>query len=502
MSASITRDVARLEQLLEANPSDVGALKQIAKYYTSRHDYHKAALFYEQIMRVDGQTGTLWTALGHCYLLSGDYSKCLAAFQRAFLGRPVSDDPGLWYGLGLFYDIHDMTENAEKAYQAVIRLDPKFELDYEVQFRLGCILKKRDCFDQAITCLQNSLSSGSIPLSRKVEVLRHLAICYEKGGDKAKAIEMCSKVIEIFPGNFRGYELLGWIYARFNCIEEALVLLTRALELVGNKPMETADLHYLVGRVHLMRNKFSSSRKAFQKAIEINARSYIYWLSIGILYAEAQQPQDALSYFAKAMNLSDSAREVWYNMGLLYEQAGLKTEAVQAYTQACMRDFTYSLAVDRLRKITLELPRTIPKYSHAEFEVTGMPFSIKRTELPVKSLKLIPHPALLEGILSRATSDETVERTETEISSPTPDSSPKASAILEIPQAVHEIELLKSVVVEDPQVASLTTDYFRIKTASHPSTLLAQDARSLLTLTQGHNKRKGAELEARKTKRR
>lgn len=76
---------------------------------------------------MDEQNGKAWTALGHCYLLKGEYQKCFTAYQKALHLVHASKDAQLWYGIGLLYNKFDSLEYAESAFQTVLRIFPQFD---------------------------------------------------------------------------------------------------------------------------------------------------------------------------------------------------------------------------------------------------------------------------------------------------------------------------------------------------------------------------------------
>lgn len=62
----------------------------------------------------------------------------------------LSQDPNLWYGIGMLYDRYGSLEHAEEAFDAVLKMDAKFEIAHEVRFRLGIIAKQQGRYDEAL----------------------------------------------------------------------------------------------------------------------------------------------------------------------------------------------------------------------------------------------------------------------------------------------------------------------------------------------------------------
>mmetsp|Transcript_9019 Transcript_9019/g.1313 ORF Transcript_9019/g.1313 Transcript_9019/m.1313 type:complete len:104 (-) Transcript_9019:12-323(-) len=103
-----------------------------------------------------------------------------------------------------------------------------------------------------------------------------------------------------------------------------------------------------MGRIYLMQDEYPEGQAAFQRAIYKNPNAYVYWCSIGILYAIVRQATDAFECFVRASNLLADRVEVWYNMGVLYENCEQHHEAKLAYQRAMEIDFDFMDAASRI----------------------------------------------------------------------------------------------------------------------------------------------------------
>ena len=68
-----------------------------------------------------------------------------------------SQEPKLWYGIGILYDRYGSLEHAEEAFSQVMRMEPAFEKANEIYFRLGIIYKQQQKFSPSleVCCLHN-----------------------------------------------------------------------------------------------------------------------------------------------------------------------------------------------------------------------------------------------------------------------------------------------------------------------------------------------------------
>lgn len=70
--------------------------------------------------------------------------------RRPCLIANPSQEPKLWYGIGILYDRYGSLEHAEEAFSQVMRMEPTFEKANEIYFRLGIIYKQQQKFNQSL----------------------------------------------------------------------------------------------------------------------------------------------------------------------------------------------------------------------------------------------------------------------------------------------------------------------------------------------------------------
>lgn len=63
---------------------------------------------------------------------------------------PVSQEPKLWYGIGILYDRYGSLDHAEEAFSQVMQMEPGFEKANEIYFRLGIIYKQQQKYGQSL----------------------------------------------------------------------------------------------------------------------------------------------------------------------------------------------------------------------------------------------------------------------------------------------------------------------------------------------------------------
>ncbi|CAG9326091.1 unnamed protein product [Blepharisma stoltei] len=385
-------EIKRLESELFKNPNNVHILSDLAHRYTSQCDYASAIQHYEKIVRIDTHNGKAWIALGHCYLLKGDYHKCFNAYQSAIKKSTDSRDPHLWYGVGLLYSKFDSFTHAESAFQSVLKYDPNFDQKHDVLYKLGAIYKQKKKFLIAINFFNNAIQCPKISFAKKIQAMCNIGSCRESEGNFNEAFKNYYDALKIAKNSFKVREYIGFSLMNQKFYQEALEMLGQALAFAKENCQETGDIYYLMGRCHLEMKNFLAGIEAFQKAIYKNPCVCIYWISTGILYALSNQPQDAFECFVKASEFNQENDEVWFNMGIIYEQCKQKQEACLAYQRCYKLNQQNTKAKERKSKLKQQEEdyENIPSFVHPYIEISEVPFSSSKNEAIDKKAKKLP----------------------------------------------------------------------------------------------------------------
>ncbi|KAL1915941.1 uncharacterized protein VTP21DRAFT_6329 [Calcarisporiella thermophila] len=328
------RAMSCYEAALNHSPYSIPALQHIAALCRGREQFGRAIEYFQRILRIQENSGEIWGALGHCYLMIDDLQQAYHAYQQALYHLPDAKDPKLWYGIGILYDRYGSLEHAEEAFTAVMRMEPKFEKANEIYFRLGIIYKQQQKYDLSLQCFRYILNSPPRPLT-EIDVWFQIGHVYEQQKEYNLAKEAYERVLQENPDHAKALQQLGWLYdqngASFANQEMAINYLTRSLKIDGND----AQSWYLLGRCYMAQQNYSKAYEAYQQAVYRDGRNPTFWCSIGVLYYQINQYQDALDAYSRAIRINPMISEVWYDLGTLYESCNNQLQdALDAYQRA------------------------------------------------------------------------------------------------------------------------------------------------------------------------
>jgi Flp pilus assembly protein TadD len=143
--------------------------------------------------------------------------------QAAIDASPEEAD--LWYDLGMLLDRMGRVDDAIDAFRRVIELDP------------------------GVASAYNYIGYS----------------CAERGINLAESVEMTEKALELDPQNGFFIDSLGWAYFRQGRLEEAVVELERAAQLV-----EDPIVHEHLGDVHYADGAVEDARRHWERSLELD----------------------------------------------------------------------------------------------------------------------------------------------------------------------------------------------------------------------------------------
>lgn len=216
--------LSEFNKALEQNRDSILANYWAAQIYLKKRKRQEALECYQKTIKNAPKFFTALYAIGELNFLLGNATIAEEYYNRAL---SVKKDAGIYLKLGLLYEKAKAYEKAEKAYQEMIKVSPKFYVGYN-----------------------------------------QLAWLYAKRGVKLdKATSMVKKADELMPGNASILDTKGWIQYHKQNYEKSLENLKQSNKIKPNNP---TVLYHLGAVFHSMGNS-SEARKHLEKALEISS---------------------------------------------------------------------------------------------------------------------------------------------------------------------------------------------------------------------------------------
>jgi len=271
-----------------------------------------------------------------------------------------------WRGRGLLqrYDKADQREEALKAFDEALALDPQYALAHagraEVMLRVFRLTRDRAALVQARRSCQQALALNdqlsairltmgliqvaageyadaiiSFDSALKLQpddpdVLRELGIAYALSHREREAEETLLRAIRLRTNDWVAYKDLGTFYYRTGRLEEALAQFKRAVDLTP----DNYDAYGSLGGVYLKMENYDGAQTALRKSLELRPNEMAY-SNLGTLYFNRRKFAQAAEVYQKVTRLNPNKDEFWGNLGHSYRWMGNRaSDALQAYRKA------------------------------------------------------------------------------------------------------------------------------------------------------------------------
>ena len=274
-------------------PGDPASRLGIGIIALQNQHYDEALSLFNEAIALNPADGMGYLMAGRALLAKGDVAAAVASSREAALRAP--DNPEVAMGLGAALEKQGMLADALDEYDRAVQLAP-----HEVQDRLifAQLAERMGAFDRARAAYQGAITAGG----GEVEARRRLADMHVKNGDLDLAAAVLEDAIKVFPGDGDLKVRLADTQYRQRKHDLAEATLRAALRLPGThlarahylmafldyhkgnpvaaqkdldaavalKP-DMAEAYYLKGEIHAATGKADLARRAYEKAIQINA---------------------------------------------------------------------------------------------------------------------------------------------------------------------------------------------------------------------------------------
>jgi tetratricopeptide (TPR) repeat protein/predicted Ser/Thr protein kinase len=266
---SMDSAITLFTRALELDPNYGLAEAELGTAYWSKYESGKDKKFIPKARQACSKAVELGNAgaSGHVCLGvlengAGNYEKAVDEFTRALQLDPSSD--GAYTGMASAYERLGKLNDAEKTYQQVINLLPRYWKGYN---QLGIFYFRQAQFD--------------------------------------KGAAMFQKVTELTPDSFRGYANLGGLYLAEGKYEEAIRPLNESLRIRA-----TGATYSNLGTAYFHLRKFREAAQTYAEAARLGDRDYSIWGNLGEAQNFAGNREEANRAFHKAIALAEEALKV------------------------------------------------------------------------------------------------------------------------------------------------------------------------------------------------
>ena len=277
------------------------------------------------------------------------YEPAIALLRPAQLRHP--SDFWINFDLAQALRLCQPPEHAEslRFYSIVCALRP----DANIYVELGFLHSKQNNWDGVVFTSRKALElSPADKPSLRVQALFNLGSGLVNKGMWGEAEEVYRQVLDLAPGELRGYAGLGFVLYQRGQFEQAIDLIEPALRKFDLPPPQDrlasaendhpheqiARLYVTLGDAWVARKQVDKALAAFDLAIQRHPGMAKAHASRGTLLLEKKRLDEAIAAFEQAIRLEPALESAHANLGVAWQRKGQMTRAVVALRRALELD--------------------------------------------------------------------------------------------------------------------------------------------------------------------
>ena len=314
----LAQAVRHLEMAKKIDPYKVQASFELGVTYSRQANFDNAIREWEKMVDQDGDLD-LDTAE------KTRFSAIRAAAEAWRLYRQNREDNVFkFYHLGIAAMVLGGLDDARKAFETVVNINPAFEKAF---YYLSRVHHKRKDNRTALDCIQRFLQNRP----RDPHGHYFLGALLSEEGRTAQAIESFRKTFTDRPRHTKAHLQIASAYVNLMQFEEAIKHLETILKVDPN----SARGHFLMGRCHEKLFQMDEAIKAYKSAVQADPNFKDAHFALGLLYRTVAEHEKALSHFKTTLELDPNESEAHYYTGMVLLALRRFDEAIKPLLHAC-----------------------------------------------------------------------------------------------------------------------------------------------------------------------
>lgn len=274
--------IKEIEQLAKAYPNEKKYNSILAELFMSKKEYDKAYSYYMKVLDADPNDEYIHISLANYYKLTNQPQKAYEELKKGFLNDGLSSKEKTQI-LTSFYTAEEFYGNYSKyAYELVDIIMKNNPDSLSLSLFYGDVLMRQGKYKEAAYQLNNYIKIDS----SEFDIWEALLMCEsEIENNDDRLLNLCGRVINLFPTHPLPYYLKGFITYQKRDYKEAIKTLQEGEKWVGNNQHLAPEFWAILGECFYRINDYESCYKYYDKYLEKKPaemgilNNYAYYLS-------------------------------------------------------------------------------------------------------------------------------------------------------------------------------------------------------------------------------
>jgi tetratricopeptide (TPR) repeat protein len=363
--AEESRPLDALDALVRAHdvaPENTDVILLMAQVSMGQGYFQDAIPLLEKGLQIAPQRVDLRSALGESYFKSDQIEKAIDAFNQVIAAQP---SPRAYAFLGLSYTYLGRFDEAKKAFQNGLKLDPRNSF---CLFNLGYIAEQQGDFTRAEAIFQKVLQldpnfsnaqlelanlrieAGRLPeaeqlLRKYIQVSHYPATGYYKLATVERKLHetaAADRDLATFQSLSKNPPANSYLYQDlFDYLDNRSKLSVRAREQQDlsdlldqiKKHPDQPEILYLLAQAYLKSGNVDEARSTIAQLDKVKLGDYRTFAGAGVLLAHYHLYDDAILQFQSAVDANPDSNDAKFDLANAYFRKGLYPQALDAAQQ-------------------------------------------------------------------------------------------------------------------------------------------------------------------------
>ena len=390
------QSISALKRAIELEPDNLFYWVDLGNVYESNEMIEEAIKIYKQLIEKESTTGEFWYSLGVVYKKIGDNDESSSALQKAIellkneLGTEQLDFDK-WNTLGVAYRENGEFENSIDTHKRAIQINPNDGSSYRY---LALTYDKMELKDKAIEYYESAIKLDSKNPDNYHDIIK----VYEESDDLRNLLLYRIELSKLIPNDINNLVELSRLYNLNGDIKESISYLEKAKDTAPQNDLIWHQLGYILAANSI----YDDAIKAFNKAIELNKKSYDSFSNLAYIYIMKEDFQKTIELAEKSitiqmaikkekpkLNINTDLAKPYAHLGYALYNTGEREKAIKHIEKSINLDSNYHRAPLYLAKIYYDLKNFKEALKHINESLTINENFSEGIELQKKILELI-----------------------------------------------------------------------------------------------------------------
>lgn len=174
---------------------------------------------------------------------------------------------------------------------------------------------------------------------------------HHQAGRLSEAERCYHLALKMAPGHSEALHLLGLLAYRVNRLDQAIDLITQAIDASPSNPLYWFNLGVVTQRA----GKKDEAVRAYERALALNTKYVEALINLGNVLKDLNRLNDAVTAYHKALALKPGHADTHNNLGVALKEQGALKDAISAYKESLRLKPTHVEALNNLGLALMEI---------------------------------------------------------------------------------------------------------------------------------------------------